>query len=146
MNAAVSALKATSCAKISVPLPIADYTQMEDGVKYWSDLPASFYTVNEFPPCGVKSRPAIMAQSEADQLSSTRLTCDGRAFAGGPPQLKKKPRGIMPQRLWNSWRVEFFSGIGRWNPSTLPACRLDTSILGENGRGQINAIKIMAGC
>ena len=52
---------------ISVPLPIADYTTLEDGKNYWSDLPDNFFTVNEFPPCGVNiSGPTIMAQTEAD--------------------------------------------------------------------------------
>jgi len=68
MKAAVSALEGNIMPQlISVPLPVADYTQLEDGVNYWSDLPASFYTVNEFPPCGVNiTGPSIMAQTEAD--------------------------------------------------------------------------------
>ena len=53
---------------ISVPLPVADLHQdLKDGKNYWSDLPDNFFTVNEFPPCGVNiSGPAIMAKSEAD--------------------------------------------------------------------------------
>jgi ribose transport system substrate-binding protein len=68
MKAAVSALEGNPMPQlISVPLPVADYTQLEDGVNFWSDLPDNFFTVNEFPPCGVNvSGPAIMAQSEAD--------------------------------------------------------------------------------
>jgi ribose transport system substrate-binding protein len=68
MKAAVSALEGNVMPQlISVPLPVATYDQLEDGVNYWSDLPDNFFTVNEFPPCGVNiSGPAIMAQSEAD--------------------------------------------------------------------------------
>ncbi len=68
MKAAVSALEGNPMPQlISVPLPIADYTTLADGTNYWSDLPDNFFTVNEFPPCGVNiSGPAIMAQSEAD--------------------------------------------------------------------------------
>ncbi len=68
MKAAVSALEGNVMPQlISVPLPVADYTQLEDGLNFWSDLPDNFFTVNEFPPCGVNvSGPAIMSQSEAD--------------------------------------------------------------------------------
>ncbi len=68
MKAAVSALEGNVMPQlISVPLPIATYDQLEDGLNYWTDLPDNFFTVNEFPPCGVNiSGPAIMAQSEAD--------------------------------------------------------------------------------
>jgi ribose transport system substrate-binding protein len=68
MKAAISALEGNPMPQlISVPLPEVDYTELEDGVNYWSDLPDNFFTVNEFPPCGVNiSGPAIMAQSEAD--------------------------------------------------------------------------------
>jgi ribose transport system substrate-binding protein len=68
MKAAVSALEGNVMPQlISVPLPVATYDEFEDGVNYWSDLPAGFYTINEFPPCGVNiTGPAIMAQTEAD--------------------------------------------------------------------------------
>lgn len=68
MKAAISALEGNVMPQlISVPLPVADYTELEDGVNYWSDLPDFFFTVNEFPPCGVNiSGPAIMAQTETD--------------------------------------------------------------------------------
>jgi ribose transport system substrate-binding protein len=68
MKAAVAALEGKVMPQlISVPLPVADYTQLENGVNYWTDLPDNFFTVNEFPPCGVNiSGPAIMSQSEAD--------------------------------------------------------------------------------
>jgi ribose transport system substrate-binding protein len=68
MKAAVSALEGNVMPQlISVPLPVATYKDLEDGKNYWSDLPDNFFTVNEFPPCGVNiSGPSIMAKSEAD--------------------------------------------------------------------------------
>ncbi|MEX0409536.1 sugar ABC transporter substrate-binding protein [Aquibium sp. LZ166] len=68
MKAAVSALEGNVMPQlISVPLPVATYDELKDGTNYWSDLPDNFFTVNEFPPCGVNvSGPAIMSQSEAD--------------------------------------------------------------------------------
>ena len=43
------------------------HRRSKDGENFWSDLPDNFFTVNEFPPCGVNiSGPAIMAQTEAD--------------------------------------------------------------------------------
>ncbi|MBA5776185.1 ABC transporter substrate-binding protein [Stappia sp. F7233] len=68
MKAALSALEGNVMPQlISVPLPVADYSTLQDGVNYWTDLPDNFFTVNEFPPCGVNiSGPAIMSQSEAD--------------------------------------------------------------------------------
>ncbi|MGF1612002.1 MAG: sugar ABC transporter substrate-binding protein [Kiloniellales bacterium] len=68
MKAAISALEGNVMPQlISVPLPVATYDQLEDGVNYWTNLPDNFFTVNEFPPCGVNiSGPAIMAQSEDD--------------------------------------------------------------------------------
>ncbi|POF29656.1 sugar ABC transporter substrate-binding protein [Roseibium marinum] len=68
MKAAISALEGNVMPQlISVPLPMATYDELEDGKNYWSDLPDNFFTVNEFPPCGVNiSGPAIMSQSEED--------------------------------------------------------------------------------
>lgn len=68
MKAAISALEGNVMPQlISVPLPVATSDQLVDGVNYWSDLPDNFFTVNEFPPCGVNiSGPAIMAQTEED--------------------------------------------------------------------------------
>lgn len=68
MKAAVSALEGNVMPQlISVPLPVARAEELEDGKNYWSDLPDNFFTVNEFPPCGVNiSGPAIMAQDESD--------------------------------------------------------------------------------
>lgn len=68
MKAAISALEGNTMPQlISVPLPIATYDELKDGENFWTNLPDNFFTVNEFPPCGVNiSGPAIMAQSEAD--------------------------------------------------------------------------------
>jgi ribose transport system substrate-binding protein len=68
IKAAISALEGNAMPQlISVPLPSVDYTALKDGENFWSDLPDNFFTVNEFPPCGVNiSGPAIMAQTEAD--------------------------------------------------------------------------------
>lgn len=68
MKAAISALEGNVMPQlISVPIPMADYTELEDGKNYWSDLPDNFFTVNEFPPCGVNiSGPDIIAQTKAD--------------------------------------------------------------------------------
>lgn len=52
---------------ISVPIPVVDYTTVEDGVNYWSNLPDDFFTPNEFPPCDVNiTAPDIMAETEED--------------------------------------------------------------------------------
>jgi len=66
MKAAISALEGNVMPQlISVPLPAVDYTGLKDGENFWTDLPDNFFTVNEFPPCGVNiSGPAIMAQTE----------------------------------------------------------------------------------
>jgi ribose transport system substrate-binding protein len=68
MKAAISALEGNPMPQlISVPLPVATYEDLEDGKNFWSDLPDNFFTVNEFPPCGVNiSGPAIMAEDESD--------------------------------------------------------------------------------
>lgn len=68
MKAAVAALEGKVMPQlISVPLPVATYDQLKDGENFWSDLPDNFFTVNEFPPCGVNvSGPAIMSKSEED--------------------------------------------------------------------------------
>lgn len=68
IKAAISALEGNVMPQlIAVPLPVADYTELVDGVNYWSDLPDNFFTVNEFPPCDVNiSGPAIMAQTKDD--------------------------------------------------------------------------------
>lgn len=65
IKAALSALDGNPMPQlISVPIPFATWDEMEAGVNYWPDLTDNFFTVNEFPPCGVNI-PAkdIMAKS-----------------------------------------------------------------------------------
>ncbi|WP_158971182.1 sugar ABC transporter substrate-binding protein [Chachezhania sediminis] len=68
MKAAISALEGNPMPQlISVPLPVATYKDLADGQNFWSELPDNFFTVNEFPPCGVNiSGPAIMAETGDD--------------------------------------------------------------------------------
>jgi ribose transport system substrate-binding protein len=69
MKAAIAALEGNPMPKmISVPIPFADYTSLEDGVNYWSDLTDNFFTPNEFPPCDVDIKAVdIMAKTADDQ-------------------------------------------------------------------------------
>jgi len=62
MKAAISALEGNTMPQlISVPIPEVDYTTLKDGVNYWSNLSDSFFTPNDFQPCGVTlSAPEIM--------------------------------------------------------------------------------------
>jgi ribose transport system substrate-binding protein len=66
MKAAITALQGNPMPQlISVPIPAADYTQLKDGVNYWSNLSDNFFTPNEFPPCGVNiTATEIMAKDE----------------------------------------------------------------------------------
>ena len=53
---------------ISVPIPYSDTESLKEGVNYFPDLPDSFYTNNEFPPCNVNiGAEEIISQSKADQ-------------------------------------------------------------------------------
>ncbi|MEO9650210.1 MAG: sugar ABC transporter substrate-binding protein [Roseobacter sp.] len=65
MKAALSALDGNVMPQlISVPIPFADYDEMEAGKNFWPDLTDNFFTVNEFPPCGVNiTAREIMAKS-----------------------------------------------------------------------------------
>jgi len=68
IKAAISALQGEVMPQlISVPIPVADYETLEDGVNYWSDLTDNFFTPNEFPPCDVNiTAVEIMAQTADD--------------------------------------------------------------------------------
>jgi ribose transport system substrate-binding protein len=68
IKAAISALQGNVMPQlISVPTPNVDYTQLKDGVNYWSDLTDNFFTPNEFPACGVNiTAVEIMAKDEAN--------------------------------------------------------------------------------
>jgi ribose transport system substrate-binding protein len=66
IKAAITALQGNPMPQlISVPIPSADYTQLKDGVNYWSTLSDNFFTPNEFRPCGVNvTATEIMAKDE----------------------------------------------------------------------------------
>jgi ribose transport system substrate-binding protein len=68
IKAAIAALQGEVLPQlISVPVPVADYKTLEDGVNYWSDLTDNFFAVNEFPPCDVNiTAVQIMAQTADD--------------------------------------------------------------------------------
>ncbi|RVU36132.1 ribose ABC transporter substrate-binding protein [Hwanghaeella grinnelliae] len=54
IKAALAALDGNKMPQlISVPIPYAKYDELEEGKNYWPDLTDNFFTVNEFPPCGV---------------------------------------------------------------------------------------------
>lgn len=66
IKAAITALQGNKMPQlISVPIPAADFTQLKDGVNYWSTLSDNFFTPNEFPPCGVNvTATEIMTKDE----------------------------------------------------------------------------------
>jgi len=54
IKAALAALDGNTMPQlISVPIPFAKYDELEANKNYWPDLTDNFFTVNEFPPCGV---------------------------------------------------------------------------------------------
>ena len=53
---------------ISVPIPYAEYTQLEAGQNYWPDLTDNFFTVNEFPPCGVNITATEIMAKDAENI------------------------------------------------------------------------------
>lgn len=65
MKAALAALDGNVMPQlISVPIPFSEYSQLEAGKNFWPDLTDNFFTVNEFPPCGVNiTAREIMAKS-----------------------------------------------------------------------------------
>ena len=66
MKAAISALKGNVMPQlISIPIPVADYTNLKAGENYFPDLKEQFFSDNAFEPCGVSfTAPQIMAQSK----------------------------------------------------------------------------------
>jgi ribose transport system substrate-binding protein len=65
IKAAIAALEGNKLPQmISVPIPEVNYTELKDGVNYWSDLTDNFFADNEFKPCGVDfTAPEIMAKN-----------------------------------------------------------------------------------
>jgi ribose transport system substrate-binding protein len=68
IKAAIEALKGSPMPQlISVPIPVADFTDLKAGDNYFPDLNVQFFSDNAFPPCGISvTAPQIMAQSEAN--------------------------------------------------------------------------------
>ena len=68
MKAAISALKGNPMPQlISVPIPVADFTDLKAGENYYPDLNEQFFADNAFPPCGVTfTAPQIMGQSNSN--------------------------------------------------------------------------------
>ncbi|PJA60817.1 MAG: ribose ABC transporter substrate-binding protein [Rhodobacterales bacterium CG_4_9_14_3_um_filter_71_31] len=69
MKAALSALDGEPMPQlISVPIPYATFDQMKAGENYWPDLTDNFFTVNEFPPCGVNITAREIMAKDADNV------------------------------------------------------------------------------
>ena len=66
IKAAIAALKGNVMPQlISVPIPVADYTDLKAGENYFPELKEQFFADNAFEPCGVNfTAPQIMAQSQ----------------------------------------------------------------------------------
>ncbi len=69
IKAAISALKGNVMPQlISVPIPVADFTDLKAGDNYFPELKEQFFSDNAFPPCGITfTAPQIMAQSQQNQ-------------------------------------------------------------------------------
>ncbi|WP_027133235.1 sugar ABC transporter substrate-binding protein [Geminicoccus roseus] len=68
-KAAIAALEGNTMPQmISVPIPVADYETLEDGVNYWSDLSDKFFTPNEFAPCDVNIKAVDIMAKSADNV------------------------------------------------------------------------------
>src|SRR3954447_8600574 len=65
MKAAISALKGNAMPQmVSIPIPVADFTSLKEGVNYWPNLTEDFFAPNSFPPCGIDfTAPQIMTQT-----------------------------------------------------------------------------------
>jgi len=69
MKAALSALDGEPMPQlISVPIPYATFDQLKAGENYWPDLTDNFFTVNEFPPCGVNITAREIMAKDADNV------------------------------------------------------------------------------
>jgi ribose transport system substrate-binding protein len=69
IKAAIAALKGQVMPQlISVPIPVADFTDLKPGDNYFPELHEQFFADNAFPPCGVSfTAPQIMSQSVPTQ-------------------------------------------------------------------------------
>ncbi|MDJ0686361.1 MAG: sugar ABC transporter substrate-binding protein [Alphaproteobacteria bacterium] len=69
IKAALSALDGNVMPQlISVPIPYAHYNELVAGENYWPDLTDNFFTVNEFPPCGVNITAREIMAKDAENL------------------------------------------------------------------------------
>ena len=69
MKAALSALDGNVMPQlISVPVPYAEYDQLVAGKNFWPDLSDNFFTVNEFPPCGVNITATEIMAKDAENV------------------------------------------------------------------------------
>ena len=69
MKAALSALDGEPMPQlISVPIPYATFDQLKAGENYWPDLTDNFFTVNEFPPCGVNITAREIMAKDAENV------------------------------------------------------------------------------
>ncbi|MBV8398063.1 MAG: hypothetical protein JOZ17_04905 [Acetobacteraceae bacterium] len=68
IKAAIAALKGNVMPQlISIPIPIADFTNLKAGENYFPNLNEQFFAPNAFEPCGVNfTAPQIMAQNKED--------------------------------------------------------------------------------
>ncbi|MEM6322650.1 MAG: sugar ABC transporter substrate-binding protein [Pseudomonadota bacterium] len=69
MKAALSALDGQVMPQlISIPIPATRYDELEAGKNYWPDLTDNFFTVNEFPSCGVNITAREIMTNDAENL------------------------------------------------------------------------------
>ncbi|MBV8523254.1 MAG: ABC transporter substrate-binding protein [Acetobacteraceae bacterium] len=68
IKAAIAALKGNVMPQlISIPIPVADFTNLKAGENYFPNLNEQFFAPNAFEPCGVNfTAPQIMAQNKED--------------------------------------------------------------------------------
>ena len=70
MKAALAALDGNVMPQlISVPIPFANYDELEAGKNFWPDLTDNFFTVNEFPPCGVNITATEIMAKDAENVN-----------------------------------------------------------------------------
>jgi ribose transport system substrate-binding protein len=70
MKAALAALDGQPLPQlISVPIPYATWDQLEAGKNFWPDLTDNFFTVNEFPPCGVNITATEIMAKDAENVN-----------------------------------------------------------------------------
>ncbi|WP_299672051.1 sugar ABC transporter substrate-binding protein [uncultured Roseobacter sp.] len=69
MKAALAALDGQVMPQlISIPIPATRYDELEAGKNYWPDLTDNFFTVNEFPACGVNITAREIMTNDAENL------------------------------------------------------------------------------